>query len=96
MKVCPSKIHACRPHLADVLAHIRQSPEPVMRRNIRKDLSYIPDRELDRDLQFAIQEGFCNRKRAIDPIRGQSVFAYGPITLRGQRYLAKVRAEVAQ
>jgi hypothetical protein len=79
-----------RPYFSEILAYIRQSSEPVFRKNIHKDLPHIPDLHLNRDLRFAFQNGFCQQQRVKDPNRSQSIVSYGPLTSRGQRYLVKM------
>ena len=81
-------IDAERPHFADLLEYIRQSPDSVFRYDISKDMPHIPDQELNNDLRFATQNGFCEKKRVSSPQhRGQSIVGYGPLTSRGERYL---------
>lgn len=81
-------IAAERPHFADLLTYIRQSPDPVFRYAASKDMPHIPGQELNNDLRFASHNGFCEKERVRSPQnRGQSVLAYGPLTSRGERYL---------
>jgi hypothetical protein len=89
-----SGILAVRPHLGEVLEYISQSSEPILRMDIRKDLPHLPDYDVTRALRYIVSHDFCCMHRVKYPHRGNLIPAYGPLTNRGERFMAAVSQEV--
>lgn len=85
-----SGILAVRPHIDEVLEYIAQSSEPLLRMDIRKNLPHLSDYDVTRALRYIVSHDFCSMHRVKYPHRGGLIPAYGPLTNRGEQFLAAV------
>lgn len=78
------------PHLVEVLGIIQQSTQPMPYLDIANKLRSVPGDEIRFALRYAANKNMSVTRHIIDKRRSAHVIGYGPITGRGERFLAVV------